>query len=129
MKKSTIYVIVVVLLLVILAVYIAKKLVNTGESGEYQPENNDSGGSSGSYSSIQNASFPLKLTSPMKQGGNVKQLQRWLNMKAPYALSETITVDGIFGRNTETLLYNVTGKKEMTKTEFNDNKIYLESSF
>lgn len=131
MKKSTIYVIVVVLLLVILAVYIAKRLVKT-DAEEYQAEIPQSNGGSSSGTSYdetltQNATFPLKLTSPNKKGLNVRQLQRWLNEKLPNIYIK-LDIDGIFGTKTEQALYSVTGKKEMNLLEFNANEIYNELS-
>lgn len=134
MKKSTIYVIVVVLLLVVFAVYIAKFVVKNKEKEKEESPNQGKtgGGNNGSTTDptlTQNATFPLKLTSPQKKGQNVGQLQNWLNKKAmKTGLYATITVDRIFGPKTEALLQNITGKKEMNLLEFNSNGIYTELS-
>lgn len=121
-------------MLVVLALWLAKKLTNTEkkEKEEKEEQQNIGGGSSSSGSSnldtilTQNATFPLELTSPMKKGKNVRQLQNWLNKKKS-AIYAPITVDGIFGSKTETLLYNVTGKKTMTELEFTSKGVYQES--
>lgn len=135
MKTRTIYVIIAVIVLVVLALWLAKKLTNTEKKEQEEKEekqNTGSGsGSSGSGYSYdttltQNATFPLQLTSPMKKGKNVRQLQNWLNRKKS-AIYAPITVDGIFGAKTENLLLAVTGKKSMTELEFTTNSVYQES--
>lgn len=133
MKAKSIYVLIVVILLVVLALWLAKKLTNTEKKEEEKEEQQNAGSGSGSSENTnldttltQNATFPLELTSPMKKGKNVRQLQNWLNKKKS-ALYAPITVDGIFGSKTETLLYNVTGKKTMTELEFTSKGVYQES--
>lgn len=133
MKKSTLFVIVVVLLLVVFAVYIAKFVVKNKEKEKQESPNQgetgsgNNGGSTTDSTLTQNATFPLKLTSPQKKGQNVGQLQNWLNKKAmKTGIYSTITVDRIFGPKTEALLQSITGKKEMTLLEFNSNEIYSE---
>ena len=124
MKAKSIYVLIVVILLVVLALWLAKKLTNTEKKEEEKEEQQNAGSGSGSSGNsnldttlTQNATFPLELTSPMKKGKNVRQLQNWLNKKKS-AIYAPITVDGIFGSKTETLLYNVTGKKSITQMDF-----------
>lgn len=134
MKTRTIYVIIAVILLVVIAIAIAKRLTNKEkkEKEEKEEQQNTGGGSGSSGSSnldttlTQNATFPLQLTSPMKKGKNVRQLQNWLNRKKS-SLYAPITVDGIFGVKTENLLLAVTGKKSMTELEFTTNGVYQES--
>lgn len=133
MKAKSIYVLIVVILLVVLALWLAKKLTNTEKKEEEKEEQQNAGSGSGSSGNTnldttltQNATFPLELTSPMKKGKNVRQLQNWLNKKKS-AIYAPITVDGIFGSKTETLLYNVTGKKTMTELEFTSKVVYQES--
>lgn len=133
MKAKSIYVLIVVILLVVLALWLAKKLTNTEKKEEEKENQQNTGGGSGSSGNLnldttltQNATFPLELTSPMKKGKNVRQLQNWLNKKKS-AIYAPITVDGIFGVKTETLLYNVTGKKSMTDLEFTSKGVYQES--
>lgn len=58
--------------------------------------------------------FPLKQGST---GVNVKTLQKFLNEKN---IGFQISVDGDFGAKTESLLFAVTGKKELSKREFNN---------
>jgi type III secretory pathway component EscV len=134
MKTKTIYVLIAVILLVVIAIAIAKRLTNTEkkEKEEKEEQQNSSGGSDSSGSSnldttlTQNATFPLQLTSPMKKGKNVRQLQNWLNRKKS-PLYAPITVDGIFGAKTENLLLAVTGKKSMTELEFTNKGVYQET--
>ena len=133
MKTKSIYVLIVVILLVVLALWLAKKLTNTEKKEEEKEEQQNTGSGSGSSGSsnldtilTQNATFPLELTSPMKKGKNVRQLQNWLNKKKSYIYSP-ITVDGIFGVKTENLLNAVTGKKSMTELEFTSKGVYQES--
>lgn len=120
MKAKSIYVLIVVILLVVLAIAIAKRLTKkeiTEEPKENSGSPSGNGNSDGTSSNVmlQSATFPLELVYPNKRGVEVIQLQRYLNKKAP---SVTIKVDGIFGPKTETLLYNVTGKKSMTQMDF-----------
>lgn len=133
MKAKNIYVLIVVILLVVFALWLAKKLTNTEKKEEEKEEQQNTGGGSGSSGSsnldttlTQNATFPLELTSPMKKGKNVRQLQNWLNKKKS-ALYAPITVDGIFGVKTENLLLAVTGKNSMTELEFTSKGVYQES--
>lgn len=134
MKTKTIYVLIAVILLVVIAIAIAKRLTNTEkkEKEEKEEQQNAGGGSGSSGSSnldttlTQNATFPLQLTSPMKKGKNVRQLQNWLNRKKS-PLYAPITVDGIFGAKTENLLLAVTGKKSMTELEFTNKGVYQET--
>lgn len=133
MKAKSIYVLIVVILLVVLALWLAKKLTNTEKKEEEKEEQQNTGGGSGSSGNsnldttlTQNATFPLELTSPMKKGKNVRQLQNWLNKKKS-ALYAPLTVDGIFGVKTENLLLAVTGKKSMTDLEFTSKGLYQES--
>lgn len=133
MKTKSIYVLIVVILLVVLALWLAKKLTNTEKKEEEKEEQQNAGSGSGSSGSsnldtilTQNATFPLELTSPMKKGKNVRQLQNWLNKKKS-AIYSPITVDGIFGVKTENLLNAVTGKKSMTELEFTSKGVYQES--
>lgn len=133
MKAKSIYVLIVVILLVVLALWLAKKLTNTEKKEEEKEEQQNAGSGSGSSGNpnldttlTQNATFPLELTSPMKKGKNVRQLQNWLNRKKS-ALYAPITVDGIFGVKTENLLLAVTGKKSMTDLEFTSKGVYQES--
>jgi type III secretory pathway component EscV len=135
MKTKSIYVLIVVILLVVLALWLAKKLTNTEKKEkEEKEEQQNTGGGSGSSGNghsydttlTQNATFPLQLTSPMKKGKNVRQLQNWLNRKKS-AIYAPITVDGIFGAKTENLLLAVTGKKSMTELEFTSKGVYQES--
>ena len=133
MKTKSIYVLIVVILLVVLALWLAKKLTNTEKKEEEKEEQQNTGSGSGSSGSsnldtilTQNATFPLELTSPMKKGKNVRQLQNWLNKKKS-AIYSPITVDGIFGVKTENLLNAVTGKKSMTELEFTSKGVYQES--
>lgn len=133
MKTKSIYVLIVVLLLVVLALWLAKKLTNTEKKEEEKEEQQNTGGGSSSSGNsnldttlTQNATFPLELTSPMKKGKNVRQLQNWLNKKKS-ALYAPITVDGIFGVKTENLLLAVTGKKSMNDLEFTSKGVYQES--
>lgn len=120
-------------MLVVLALWLAKKLTNTEKKEEEKEEQQNTGSGSGSSGSsnldtilTQNATFPLELTSPMKKGKNVRQLQNWLNKKKS-AIYSPITVDGIFGVKTENLLNAVTGKKSMTELEFTSKGVYQES--
>ena len=123
MKAKSIYVLIVVILLVVLVIAIAKRLTKkeiTEEPKENSgsPSGNGNSGSTSSNVMLQSATFPLELVYPNKRGVEVIQLQRYLNKKAPSFLSATIEVDGIFGPKTETLLYNVTGKKSITQMDF-----------
>lgn len=131
MKTKTIYVLIVVVLLVVLAIYIAKALIKDKEEERVIVKEQQETGSKVSADNLTTtAEFPLKLTSPMKRGSNVRQLQNWLNKQArKTGLFATIGVDGIFGKNTETLLNNITGKKEMSQLEFTTNQIYNESIY
>lgn len=133
MKEKKIYIAIAVIVLVVLALWLAKKLTNTEKKEEEKEEQQITGSGSGSLGNnnldtilTQNATFPLELTSPMKKGKNVRQLQNWLNKKKS-ALYAPITVDGIFGVKTENLLNAVTGKKSMTDLEFTSKGVYLES--
>lgn len=134
MKTKTIYVLIAVILLVVIAIAIAKRLTNTEkkEKEEKEEQQNAGGGSDSVGSSnldstlTQNATFPLQLTSPMKKGKNVRQLQNWLNRKKS-PLYAPISVDGIFGVKTENLLLAVTGKKSMTELEFTSKGVYQET--
>lgn len=133
MKAKSIYVAIVVIVLVVLALWLAKKLTNTEKKEEEKENQQNTGGGSGSSGNpnldttlTQNATFPLELTSPMKKGKNVRQLQNWLNRKKS-ALYAPITVDGIFGVKTENLLNAVTRKKSMTDLEFTSKGVYQES--
>lgn len=56
--------------------------------------------------------FPLKQGS---RGEEVRKLQEWLNKQNA---GITIAVDGIFGIKTESLLFAVTGKKEISYKEY-----------
>lgn len=56
--------------------------------------------------------FPLKNGS---RGSEVSELQKWLNSQN---VGYSIAVDGIFGEQTEKLLYTVTGEKQMSKKTF-----------
>lgn len=136
MKKietKKIYIAIAVIVLVIIALWLAKKLTNTEKKEEEKEEQQNTGGGSSSSGNsnldttlTQNATFPLELTSPMKKGKNVRQLQNWLNKKKS-ALYAPITVDGIFGVKTENLLLAVTGKKSMNDLEFTSKGVYQES--
>ena len=132
-KKTIIYIAIGIIAVIVVFLLLKKsnKDVTKTEKGEKEEQQNTGGGSGSSGSSnldtilTQNASFPLKLTSPMKRGWNVKQLQMWLNKKARNTgIYATIIDDGIFGQKTETLLYNITGKNTMTEAEFNSYGIY-----
>lgn len=130
MKTKTIYVLIVVVLLVVLAIYIAKALIKDKEEEQVIVKEQETGSKVSADTLTTTAEFPLKLTSPMKRGSNVRQLQNWLNKQArKTGLFATIGVDGIFGKNTETLLNNITGKKEMSQLEFTTNQIYNESIY
>lgn len=134
LQTKKIYVLIAVVVLVVLALWLAKKLTNTEkkEKEEKEEQQNTGGGSGSSGSSnldttlTQNATFPLQLTTPMKKGKNVRQLQNWLNRKKS-PLYAPITVDGIFGAKTENLLLAVTGKKSMTELEFTNKGVYQEN--
>lgn len=134
MKTKKIYIAIAVIVLVVFALWLAKRLTNTEkkEKEEKEEQQNRGGGSGSSGSSnldttlTQNATFPLQLTSPMKKGKNVRQLQNWLN-RTKSAIYAPITVDGIFGAKTENLLLAKTGKKSMTELEFTTNGVYQES--
>ncbi|HON53702.1 MAG TPA: peptidoglycan-binding domain-containing protein, partial [Bacteroidales bacterium] len=56
--------------------------------------------------------FPLKQGS---RGEEVRKLQEWLNKQNA---GITIAVDGIFGPKTESLLFAVTGAKEISSKEY-----------
>lgn len=56
--------------------------------------------------------FPLKQGS---RGEEVRKLQEWLNKQNA---GITISVDGIFGPKTESLLFAVTGAKEFSYKEY-----------
>lgn len=110
-------------MLVVLAIAIAKRLTKKEIKEELKensgsPSGNGNSGGTSSNVMLQSATFPLELVYPNKRGVEVIQLQRYLNKKAPSVLNTTIEVDGIFGPKTETLLYNVTGKKSMTQMDF-----------
>lgn len=70
-----------------------------------QPEKDEQTGESGTTTQYK-SEFPLQYGS---RGESVKKLQIYLG----------VTSDGIFGKNTETALYSKTGKKIMSKSEFN----------
>lgn len=68
-------------------------------------DTSDNGSTSTTTTSISVSEFPLRNGSI---GNNVKKLQIYLG----------VTSDGIFGSNTESALYAKTGKKTMSKSEF-----------
>lgn len=62
--------------------------------------------------------FPLKKGS---RGTEVEKLQQYLNAESISIEQPAIAVDGIFGNETETRLYLVTGKYEVNKIWYTNN--------
>ena len=123
MNKTTTIVIITILLVVLLALGVYSVLQISKEKDTNNSANTNSGTNTNTTNTNTTNTTTLDRNKILLKGGNnqtneVKELQRTLNLRAQAVkpiwipVAPQITVDGIFGTQTENLLYSLTSVKQ-----------------